>query len=69
MTDPTKKQLAARHTRRLRTMRQHLLAMSEQWQDHDQYNATQLEELADDAELVAIGLYEIESKDEEKGHD
>ena len=59
----TNKQIAAGHVRKLRTMRKNLQAMAAQWADLDEYNITQLTELADQAEAVAIGL--IESKDAE----
>lgn len=52
----TAKQLAARHVRRLRTMRKQLLEMSEQWEDLDQFNVNTLQELADKAEGVAMEL-------------
>jgi hypothetical protein len=56
MSAPTVKQLAARHVRRLRTMRKQLLEMSSQWDDLDQFNMTQLETLADQAEQIAVDL-------------
>lgn len=56
MSAPTDKQLAARHVRRLRTIRKQLLEMSSQWDDLDQFNMTQLETLADQAENIAVEL-------------
>jgi short subunit dehydrogenase-like uncharacterized protein len=56
MSAPTHKQLAARHVRRLRTIRRQLLEMSAQWEDLDQFNMTQLEALADQVELVSLDL-------------
>lgn len=52
----THKQLASRHARRLRTIRKQLLDMAEQWEELDQFNVNELEELADKAESVAVGL-------------
>lgn len=52
----SKKKIAAGHVRRLRTMRKNLLQMAEQWADVDEYNITQLSELADHTETVAIEL-------------
>ena len=56
MAAPTKRQLAARHVRRLRTMRRQLLDMSQQWEDLDQFSVNRLVELADAAEGVAADL-------------
>ncbi len=56
MRAPTKKQLAARHVRRLRTMRAQILIMSEQWDELDQFCVNELEGLADTVESVAAGL-------------
>ena len=55
---PTKRQLAARHVRRLRTMRTQLLDMSSQWKDLDQFAVNRLEELADQVENTACDLQE-----------
>lgn len=57
----TKAQIAAAHVRRLRTMRKNLLQMASDWADVDEFNITQLTELADKAEDVAVAL--VESKD------
>lgn len=54
----TKKQIAAGHVRRLRTMRKALLEMAKQWEDVDEFNISQLTELADRAEAVAVELIE-----------
>lgn len=56
MSAPTKKQLAARHRRTLRTMRVKVLAMAEQWEDLDQFCVNELEALADGIEVSAAGL-------------
>lgn len=58
MTAPTKRQLAARHVRRLRTMRAKLLEMCGQWEDLDQFAVNRLVELADAMEGVAHDLLE-----------
>ena len=58
---PTKRQLAARHVRRLRTIRQSILQMSGQWEDCDQYCVNELERLADMAEEIAVNLIEEEA--------
>lgn len=54
----TKKQIAAGQVRRLRTMRKALLEMATQWEDVDEFNISQLTELADQAETVAVNLIE-----------
>lgn len=53
---PARKKLAARHVTRLRTMRKGLLEMAAQWDDVDQFCMNTLEELADQAENVAVNL-------------
>lgn len=58
MSQATKKQIAARQVRRLRTIRKQLLEMSTQWEDVDQFNMNELEALADRAEEVAVALIE-----------
>ena len=55
---PTKRQLAARHLRRLRTMRNQLIEMSRQWEDLDQFAVNRLTELVEQAEEVAVDLVE-----------
>jgi hypothetical protein len=55
---PTKRQLAARHVRRLRTMRKQLIDMARQWEDLDQFAVNRLTEFADQAEEVAVDLVE-----------
>lgn len=52
------KQLTSRHIRRLRTIRRQLLEMSRQWEDLDQFCVTRLEELADQAENIAVELHD-----------
>lgn len=54
----TKKQIAAGHVRRLRTMRKNLQEMAAQWADVDEFNISRLTELADQAETVAVDLLE-----------
>lgn len=56
MSAPTKKQLASRHIRRLRTMRVQILDMSSQWEDLDQFCLNELEALADSIEATASTL-------------
>ena len=53
MSAPTKKQLAARHMRRLRTMQEQILAMSRQWEDLDQFCVNALDGLAETVETVS----------------
>jgi len=52
----TGRQIAAGHIRRLRTIRKNLQQMAEQWADVDEFNITQLTELADHAEDVAVSM-------------
>lgn len=56
MPTPTKKQLAARHVRRLRTLRKQILEMAEQWEELDQFCVNRLVELADQTESCAVDL-------------
>ena len=58
MSLPTKKQLAAQHARRLKTMQKQLMTMAEQWEDMDQFCVNTLEALADQAEKTATELKE-----------
>ena len=60
MKAPTKKQLASRHVRRLRTMREQLLDMSRQWEDLDQFCVNDLTDLAETVEGVAATLLDDE---------
>ncbi len=62
MSTPTKRQLASRHMRRLRTMREQLLNMARQWEDLDQFCVNELEGLADTVENVAVGLKDDDGK-------
>ena len=55
---PTKRQLAARHLRRLRTMRNQLIEMAAPWEDLDQFAVNRLTELVEQAEEVAVDLVE-----------
>lgn len=52
----TDKQLAGNQRRTLRSIRQKLLGMAQEWDGVDQFNLTQLTELADQAERVAAEL-------------
>lgn len=56
MSAPTKRQLASRHVRRLRTMRGQIQDMAHQWEDLDQFCVNELEGLADTIESIAVGL-------------
>ncbi len=49
-------QIAGNQRRTLRTMRQRLLEMADAWDGVDEYNRTQLTELADQAEKVAAEM-------------
>lgn len=52
----TEKQLAGHQRRTLRSMRAKLLRMAEEWDGVDQFNLSQLTELADQAEKVAVEM-------------
>lgn len=52
----TDKQLAGNQRRTLRAMRQRLLTMAGEWDGRDQFNQSQLTELADRAERVATEM-------------
>lgn len=52
----TDKQLAGNQRRSLRKMRARLLEMSAEWDGVDQFNLSQLTELADKVEEVAVGM-------------
>ena len=58
MSSPSKKQLAAHHSRRLKTMQKQLMTMAEQWEDLDQFCVNSLVELADQAKKTAAELKE-----------
>lgn len=62
MSAPTSKQLASRHMRRLRTIRQQVLVMSRQWEDQDQFCVNCLEDLADAIENAAVDLLPDDGK-------
>lgn len=64
MSAPTARQLASRHIRRLRTIREQLLDMGKQWDELDQFNANELERVADLCEEVASTM--VDSKDDEE---
>lgn len=52
----TDKQIAGNQRRTLRAMRERLLRMADEWEELDEYARTQLTELADKAEEVAIAI-------------
>jgi hypothetical protein len=52
MSAPTAKQLAAGQVRSLRSMREKLLNMADQWEAFDEFNRTRLTELADLADEI-----------------
>lgn len=62
MSAPTVKQLASRHRRRLRSMREQILDMARQWEDIDQFCVNELESLAETMEVSAAGLLDDEPK-------
>lgn len=62
MSVPTKRQLASRHMRRLRTMREQLLNLARQWEDLDQFCVNEFEGLADTVENVAVRLMDDDGK-------
>lgn len=55
------KQLAGNQRRTLRKMRERLTQMAGEWDGRDQFNMSQLEELADQAQEVAMGLVQDEA--------
>ena len=55
-TAPTKKQLAARHKRRLQTMRQKLQDMAREWDDLDEFCVNELSGLAESTYVVSQSL-------------
>lgn len=56
MSAPTIKQLASRHVRRLRTIREKVLGMVADWEDIDEYCITVLTELAGHIEEAAVNV-------------
>lgn len=52
----TDKQLAGNQRRTLRAMRERLLRMASEWDGVDQFNLSQLTELADRVEQVAVEM-------------
>ncbi|MNS85247.1 hypothetical protein D3C72_1191070 [compost metagenome] len=56
MSTRTSKQIAAGQVRTLRSMREKLLGMAKQWEDLDEFNISELETLAYQAEKVAAGF-------------
>jgi hypothetical protein len=56
----TDKQIAGNQRRTLRKMRTQLLAMADAWDGVDEFNRTQLTELADQAEKVGADMVDDE---------
>lgn len=52
----TAKQLAGHQRRTLRVMRERLLKLADAWEEFDEFNRSQLTDLADKVEEVATGL-------------
>jgi hypothetical protein len=52
----TANQIAGNQRRTLRSMRERLLNMADAWDGIDQFNVTQLTELADQVETVSSGM-------------
>lgn len=52
----TDKQLAGNQRRTLRKMRERLLEMAEAWDGVDQFNVSELTDLADKVESVSVGM-------------
>lgn len=52
----TAKQIAGNQRRTLRKMREQLLRMADEWEGVDEYARTELTELADQAESVAVAI-------------
>lgn len=69
MSIPTEKQLAGHHRRSLRSIRTKLLAMSEAWDGVDQFNMSELEQLADKCEEVAASMVTGEPDQAGSPHD
>lgn len=59
----TDKQLAGNQRRTLRAMRARLLVMAGEWDGRDQFNLSQLTELADKVEAVSVGMVDQEPPD------
>lgn len=64
MSTPSNRQIASRQVMRLRTIRKNLLDMADQWDGIDQFNMSQLTDLADQAETVATELIEAKSAED-----
>jgi hypothetical protein len=64
---PTERQLAGHQRRTLRAMRARLLTMASFWDGIDQYNVTQLTELADQAEEVAASMVSADDEGDQHG--
>jgi hypothetical protein len=52
----TDRQLAGHQRRTLRAMRERLLRMADEWEGVDEYARSELTELADKAEAVAVAI-------------
>lgn len=59
----TDKQLAGNQRRTLRAMRARLLVMAGEWDGRDQFNLSQLTELADKVEEVSVNIIDQEPPD------
>lgn len=59
----TDKQLAGNQRRTLRAMRARLLVMAGEWDGRDQFNLSQLTELADKVEAMSVGMVDQEPPD------
>lgn len=60
------KQLAGNQRRTLRAMRERLLGMAGEWDGRDQFNLTQLSELAEKMEEVAADMVEDDAGSERR---
>lgn len=56
MANVTPKQLAGRQRRSLRAIRERLLNMAEAWDGVDQFNMSQLTDLADEVEMASAQM-------------
>lgn len=64
MATPTPKQLAGSQRRSLRAIRERLLKMAEAWDGVDQFNMSELTDLADHAERVSAQMVADEIEDQ-----
>jgi hypothetical protein len=61
VTTLTDKQLAGNQRRSLRAIKDRLLAMADEWDGRDEFNRSELTDLAEKAQTVAEGLNAEES--------